>query len=229
MTAKRCPSKAEIIRYLEAEGAADGSEHEFLDHAAGCPECRVVLEAALEVGSGAESLLGDLAGLDLGSPGTVPRIRAQARREVRLLRAKRRRAWFAPRRWYAIPAAGAALALAAVLVFVPGKRQEASTGPERGSPAAAAGLMRPRVVVRADGLDFQWSREPGARTRRLEIYDRTLERVYQSAPLGQDRAGLPPGVLASLERGAVYFWRVVVTLDDDRSVESEFASFVLQK
>ncbi len=229
MTAKRCPSKAEIIRYLEADGAADGSGQEFLDHVAGCPECRVVVEAALEAGSGTESASPDLAGLDLGSPETVRRIRAQARREVRLLRAKKRRAWLAPRRWYALPAAGAALALLAVIVLVPGKRPEAPSGMERGSPAEAVALVSPRGVVPADGLDFEWRQEPGARTRRLEIFDRTLEPVYQSAPLGQDRAALPSGVLASLERGAVYFWRVVVTLDNDRSVESEFVSFVLQK
>ena len=68
-----------------------------------------------------------------------------------------------------------------------------------------------------------------ARTYRLEIYDRTLEPVYQSAPLTQDRIALPAGPLSSLERGAVYFWKVVVTLENGQTIESEFAAFTLQK
>lgn len=228
MTAGRCPSKAEIVRYLEGEGPRNGSSRELLDHVASCPDCRVVFEAALEIGSKAGSVLRDLEALDLANPGTTRRVRAQARREIRLLRAKKRRAWLGRRRWLAIPATGAALALAA-LFLVPGGHRAQTSGRERGPAASEIGLVQPRGTVSARELDFRWTHESGARSCRLEIFDQALGAVYESGPVAQDHFALPAGVRGALDRGAVYFWKVVLMLNDGRTIESEFAAFVLQK
>lgn len=226
MIAKRCPSKAEIIRYLETAGSGNGSQKEFLDHIAACPECRVVLKATLEIGSRSRSLLHDLEGLNLKSSETAKSLRVQARREIHLLRKTGRRAH---RRWLAIPAAGVAFALMAFLLLVPGRHPGRTGSNERGSSASEIRLVRPRGTIPFRELDFQWTQEPGVQCCRLEIFSQTLESVYLSAPLVQSHIALPASALGSFQRGAVYFWKVAVTLKNGQTIDSEFAAFILQK
>jgi hypothetical protein len=226
MMAKRCPSKAEIIRYLEAAGSGNGFQQEFLDHIAACPECRIVLEASLEIRSRSGSLINELQGLNPKSSETAKSLRVQARREIRLLRRTGRPAL---RRWLAIPAAGVAFALVAALLLVPGRHPGRTGSRERGSSALEISLVRPRGRVPVRELDFQWTHEPGVQSCRLEIYNQILEPVYQSAPLVQDHIALPASALGSFHRGAVYFWKVVVTLKNSQTIESEFAAFIPQK
>jgi hypothetical protein len=226
MIIRKCPSKAEIIRYLETEGAGKGRPWGLLEHIAKCPRCRIVLEASLEVASRANGILKDLEGLELGDPQTVERLRGQARREIRLLQNKGRRGY---RRWLAVPVAGAVLVLVVALLLVPGRPPGAKGGMERGSLISEIGLLRPKGTVPYRQLKFQWTRNPGILSCRLEIYDQVLNPIYQSAVLAQDSYALPVSALDSLHRGVTYFWKVIGTLKNGRILESEFASFVLRE
>ena len=38
-----------------------------------------------------------------------------------------------------------------------------------------------------------------------------------------------PGDIWAMEKGAVYFWKVTATLEDGRTVESEFGKLLFQK
>ena len=226
MRAKRCPSRAEIIRYLEAEDPRKGASPELLQHIAACPDCRLVVEACSEVGFGAQELAKSLEALGLRSPAVARRMRAQAREEIGRMRKARGHGL---RRWAAISATGAALALVAGLFFVLGRPQGPTDGRERGSFASGIRLARPKGKVSSRALEFVWAHEALIGTSRLEVYDQVLDPVYQSPPLAEDRFVLPEGVVSSLRPGRVYFWKVAGTLKDGSTVESEFTSFVLKK
>ena len=225
---QRCPSKDEIIRFFEGPvSEADGRR--LLAHVRSCPECRTVLEAAQEIRSQSVGVLGGLDGLDLRSPETRDRLRDAARREIHRLRNTGRSKRRTAPRWIAVPAVGAALALLAVFVIAPNVGTRRTSPVERNGSPLEIGLLRPRGTIPAAALSFQWTPQPEARSYRLEIYDRTLEPVYESGPLDAPGFSLPGEVAASLRKSEVYFWKVVAVFKDSRTIESEFARFVLQK
>jgi hypothetical protein len=228
MEHRRCPSKDAFVRYFE-ETAVEGDGERLLDHVRSCPECRAVFEAVRGIRSQGREILSGLDGLDLRSPETRRRLREEARREIfRLRRARRpdRRKAF---RWIGIPAVGAALALLAVFVVVPNIGTHRTSALERNVSPLEIGLLRPRGTVPASALTFQWTRRPEALSYRLEIYDRTLEPVYQSGPIDADAFSLPGEAAALIRTNEVYFWKIVAAFEDSRTIQSEFAKFVLQK
>jgi hypothetical protein len=222
----RCPSRAEIIAYLEVEDSRDRASRELLNHVAKCPDCRLVLKACLEVRSEAQGLLKDLESLELGNAAAARRLRAQARREVAVLTRSRGRGLG---RWAAIPAAATALALVVVFFFVLSRPPGRMDSGERGSVASEIRLAGPKGEVSSRGLEFLWTHEASIGTFRLEIYDQLLDCVFQSPPLAEDHFVLPADVLGSLRPGGVYFWKVGGTLKDGRTTDSEFTAFSLKR
>jgi len=223
---KKCPARAEILRSLEAEDSPGGPSQEWLDHVATCPDCRRILETALEIGSGAQGLLKSLEGIDLKNPATVRRLRVLARKEIALIKKSRGR-WRS--RWLAIPATGAVLALmAAVFVLISGPPGRMN-GRERGSSFSEIRLAQPKGEVSSRGMEFHWTHKVRAETFRIEIYDQVLDPVFQSPPLEQDHFRLPAGTLSLLRPGVIYFWKVSGTLKNGQMIESEFAAFALKK
>jgi hypothetical protein len=228
MTHKSCPSKDEIIRFFE-EAASKGDGRRFLAHVRSCPECRTVLEAAREIQSQSTGILGGLNGVDLRSPETRIRLRAAARQEIRRLRKSRRSKRRGAFRWIAVPASAAALALLAVFVVAPNIGNRPTSVVERNGSPLEIGLLRPRGTISAAALNFRWTSQPEASSYRLEIYDRTLEPVYQSGPVVEEGYSLPAEVAAGLRKNEIYFWKVVAVFKASQTIESEFARFVLQK
>jgi hypothetical protein len=225
MKQKRCPSKDEIIRFFE-EGAAEGREQEFLSHVLSCPECLTVFEATREIRSRGEEILWGLEGLDLRSRETRKRLQKRARREIAHLRGSRRRKKRASLRWVGIPAIGAALVLLILFAIIPSVKTSGHGDVERNGEATEIGLLQPRGSVSRAALSFRWTSRPEVRSCRLEIYDRSLEPVYQAGPLGGDFFLLPEGALALIRKNEVYFWKIVATLQDNQPVESDFAKFI---
>ena len=227
MALRRCPSKAEIVRFFE-EPADPGKGRELLDHVRSCPECRVVFAAVEDVRSQSEGILRGLDGLDLESPEARRRLRDGARREIlrlrRIGRADRPKAF----RWFGLTAAGACLALIALFIVVPDIGTRRTTAVERNGSPLEIGLLRPRGAVPVSALTFEWTDLPQARSYSLEIYDRTLEPVYRSGPLGSGAFSLPGDAAARLRTNETYFWKIVTALEEGRTVQSEFAKFVPQ-
>jgi hypothetical protein len=228
MEHRRCPSKDAFVRFFE-ETAVEGDRERLLDHVRSCPECRTVFEAGGEIRSQGWEILSGLDGLDLRSRETRRRLREEARREILRLRRGRRPDRRKSFRWIGIPAVGAALVLLAVFVVVPNIGTHRTSALERNASPLEIGLLRPRGTVPASALTFQWTRRPEALSYRLEIYDRTLEPVYRSGPLDADAFSLPGDAAALIRTNEVYFWKIVAAFEDSRTIQSEFAKFILQK
>jgi hypothetical protein len=227
MISQSCPSREEIIRFIEGD-APEEHKKKFLDHVLVCPECRVILDASVELQEAGQDILRDLERLDLGSPEARKKLRTCARRELRALRGGRRPGVWT-RRWLAVPAAGAVLALFVVLGILPGLRKGQGPMAERNAAGIEIGLITPRGSNAAEPGDFRWTRIPGVRTYRLDIYDQTLEPIHQSPSLVGAHYTPPSAVTGTLRKGSVYFWKITALMEDGRTVESEFGRFVLQR
>ena len=227
MSSKRCPSREEIIRFFEGS-APEERKKKLLDHALVCPDCRVIFDAAIELQRASQNILRELERADLGSPEARDRLRTQARRELRALRGERRPGAWA-RRWLAVPAAGAVLALFVAFVMVPGLRKGRAPAAERNAAGIEIGLIAPRGSNAAVSGDFRWTGIPGVRTYRLEIFDQTLEPIHQSPPLVEAQYTPPSVATGALRKGSVYFWKITASMEDGRTVESEFGRFVVQR
>jgi hypothetical protein len=228
MEHRRCPSKDAFVRYFE-ETAVEGDRERLLDHVRSCPECQTVFEAVREIRSQGREILSGFDGLDLRSRETRRRLREEARRGILRLRRDRRPDRRNAFRWIGIPAVGAALALLTVFVVVPNIGTHRTSALERNASPLEIDLLRPRGTIPASQLTFQWTRRPEALSYRLEIYDRTLEPVYQSGPLDADAFSLPGDAAALIRTNEVYFWKIVAAFEDSRTIQSEFAKFTLQK
>lgn len=227
MTSKRCPSREEIIRFFE-ENVSEENKKRFLDHVLVCPGCRVIAEATIEIQSRSRGILQGLEGMDLRSPGARTRLRTQARRELRALRGSRG-AGVWTRRWLAVPVAGSVLALFIALVVLPGLRTGRAPIAERNAAGIEIGLITPLGPNPSASVDFRWTGIPAVRTYRLDIYDRTLEPIHQSPPLREPHYALPPDAAAAFQKGSVYFWKITATMEDGKTVESEFGRFLVQR
>ena len=227
MTSRRCPSREEIVRFFE-EDVSDENKRRFLDHVLVCSGCRAILEATTEIRSRGRVILQGLEGLDLGSPEARARLRKQARQELRAARGDRR-AGARIRRWLAIPAAASILALFVALVVLPGLRTGRGPVAERNAVGVEIGLIAPRGPSPSAAVDFRWTAIPAVRMYRLDIYDRTLEPVYESPPLREPRYALPSDAAAALRKASVYFWKITATMEDGKTVESEFGRFLVQR
>jgi len=227
MSSKICPSREEIIRFFEGD-APEERKKRFLDHVLVCPDCRVIFDASIELQRASRDILQGLERADLGSPEARERLRTLARSELRALRAGRRPGVRA-RRWLAIPAAGAVLALFVALVMLPGLRKGQAPIAERNAAGIEIGLVAPRGSNALEPGDFRWTKIPGVRTYRLDIYDQTLEPIHQSPPLVEAHYALPSVATGALRKGSVYFWKITASMDDGRTVESEFGRFVVQR
>jgi hypothetical protein len=225
MKQKRCPSKEEFIRFFEG-GGAERREQELLSHVLSCPECLTVFEATREIRSQGEEILWGLEGLDLRSRETRKRLQKSARREIARLRESRRRKKGAFLRWVGIPAIGAALVLLTLFAIIPSVTTSGHGDLERNGSPMEIELLQPRGAVPLSTLSFKWTPRPSVQSYHLEIYDRSLEPVYQAGPLGGDCYLIPDGALALIRKNEVYYWKIVATLQDNQQVESDFAKFV---
>jgi hypothetical protein len=228
MKLKRCPSKDKIIRFFE-KTVPERERRNVLAHVLSCPECRTVFKAAKEIQSQSQGILCGLDGLDLHSREARNRLRKKARQEILLLRRSRRPKRRNSLRWIGVPAVGAALALFIVFVIVPNIGTRRTSGLERNVSPLEIGLLRPRGTIPASALSFKWTRRPEVQSYRLEIYDRSLEPVYQSGPLSSDTFSPPEDAAALIRKNEVYFWKIVAAFKDSQTIQSEFAKFILQK
>jgi hypothetical protein len=225
---RRCPSSAEIARFFDRD-ANEGAKKKLLDHVRACPDCRLVFEATKEIYERGDSILDELGAVNLGDKDTRTRLRGLARREIKALREARRPASRPFPRRLAVPAAAAALAIAAAFVVLPIIRNGRMPAIERNAAGSGIGLVAPHGSVPAEPVTFEWTAPLGVSSCRLQIYDRALEPVYASPPLKGAHFTLPAGAAGPLLKRTAYFWKIVASSADGKRVESEFAKFIVQR
>ena len=228
MRSRACPSRESLVNLFE-ERVSEREGWRLLTHIVDCPECLAVFESIKEIRAESQGILRTLDGLDLQSREARRRLRRLASQEIRSLRKGRRLQRRKAFRRVGVPAAVAAAVLLAALFIGPALWKHRESSVERSPMAPEIDLLEPRGAVAASALTFRWTSRPEVRSYTVEIYDQSLEPVFQSGPLRSASLAVPPDVAAGMTRGRTYFWKIVGLLGDNLTVESEFAKFSLQK
>jgi hypothetical protein len=196
-----CPPSDDLVRLVTRE-AGRKERRRTLDHVAGCGECAQILRSLLRLSDEVDRITG----------------KAEPRKKPMLIRGRR--------------AALAALAgLAGLLVVTYAVIRLTERPVVRGTTGVEVRLVSPKAGAALAGADIElrWEAVPKAAGYRVELFDRSLAKLWGSAALTEVRLRLPAEARATLHEGETYFWRVTATLDDGQELQSKLAEFSIRK
>jgi hypothetical protein len=192
-----CPASEDLVRIVTGE-AGRKERKRVLDHVAGCGECAKLLKSLLRISDEFDRLAGE----------TGPR------RKPRLVPGRRAA--------FTALAGLAGLALVTLAVIRLAERPVV-----RGTSGLEVRLVSPKAgaVLAVTDIEFRWAAVPKAAGYRVELFDKSLARLWRSGSLSDVRMELPAEARSVLSEGQTYFWRVTASLDDGREVPSKLAEF----
>lgn len=196
-----CPPPDDLVRLVTGE-AGRKERRRTLDHVAGCGECAQILKSLLRLSDEVDRIIG----------------KPEPRRKPKLIPGRR--------------AALAALAgLAGLLVVTYAVIRLTERPVVRGTTGAEVRLVSPKTGAALAGADIElrWEAVPRTAGYRVELFDRSLAKLWGSAALTEVRLRLPAEARATLHEGETYFWRVTATLDDDQELQSKLAEFSIRR
>jgi hypothetical protein len=103
---------------------------------------------------------------------------------------------------------------------------------------AVRGTARPRIELLspkqgatypAEEIKFKWEAVPKAARYTVELFNRSLEKIWRSGPISNAGTELPAEVRGVIFAGETYFWRVTVVLEDGAELISKLAEFSIRK
>ncbi len=195
-----CPSSDDLVRLVTREAGRKERER-TLDHVAGCGECAKLLKSLLRIS------------------GEFERVAAEAGVRETPRPVLRRRA---------VLAAVAALAGLTIVTFSVVRLLEKPA--VRGAAGVEVRLLSPKpgATLASSDIEFRWEAVAGATAYRVDLFDRSLAKLWRSADLEDARLMLPAEAKALVREGESYFWRVTATLDNGREVPSKLAEFTVR-
>jgi len=186
-----------------------------MEHVANCPECARILKSLLRLSSEVDRLTG----MPQAAPSCPPDlIRDKEDVKSRPLLGRR----------FVLATVVSLVALAVVTVSV---IRLSDRSVVRGSAGSAIKLISPKkgASLAAQDITFRWEAVPKASSYFVEIFGRSLEKVWRSGPLSEPRAVLAAEAREGLQAGGTYFWRVTAVREDGQDVVSKLAEFTIRK
>jgi hypothetical protein len=231
-----CPSEDAILRSFTTE-ISEEEKLRLIDHVADCAACRPKFQAAREILKGAKTLAAEFEGQSL-SESEVTALRRHAQEKLHELEAspnsgkkrsptKSLKSLFFRYR-YASVAAGILMVFLAVLIVVQSTHKVSDTL-IRGEAGSAVNLEAPRGIQEMRPSVFRWAPYPGAGEYEVRLMNEKLDVVWTSGKIKTSQVGFPDVLLVTLEKGAVYYWKVSVYLEDGSIVDSQLQQFILKK
>jgi hypothetical protein len=196
-----CPPLENLARLVLGE-AGRRERRRTLDHVAGCGECAKILRSLLRISDEFDRLAA--AEAPRPKPGLVPGRRA---------------------------AVAALAALAGVIAVTYAVVRLAERPVVRGTAEVEVRLVSPKpgATLEAAEIELRWEAVPKAADYRVQLFDASLAKLWQSASLEDASLKLPAEARAALREGESYFWRVTATLDDGQEVASKLAEFTVSR
>jgi len=222
---KSCGNKDTTVKVFLRES---GQEEKFrlLDHIFSCPECSAEFNVLKEVWKKENSLMDTELAQILEKTKTA-QIKSIAKKELKALnqeKKSRKSLLFSPMNI----AAAAAVLIAVVLtinVTTHNRPEQISIEREVGSETFRA--IEPEGAIDYVPILFQWSPVKAAREYTIEVLDNGLEVIYRKEGILVPSFALPDKIYTQLQVSRTYFWKVIATLDSEKSIESEFGKFYL--
>jgi len=198
----------------------------LLDHIFSCPECLAEFNLLKEVWA-KENFFMDVDLIQKLEQTERDQVKSISKKAVKVLkREKKSRKLYhlAPK----IIAAAAAVLVAAVLIIYTSTQNRSEQIPlERDAGSEIFRTIDPEGEISQLPILFRWSPVQGAREYTIEVLDTGLEVIYRKEGIQVASFALPDKICSQLKVPRTYFWKVIATLDREKSIESEMGKFTL--
>ena len=200
----------------------------LLDHIFSCPECLAEFSVLKEVWKKEKSLIDTQLEQTL-EKAKIEQIKSVAKKELRAVK----QAQQSPKSLFFSPlniTAVATLFIAAVLtIYVTTHNRPDPIPLEREIGSETFTTIEPEGAIDTFSILFRWSSVKEAKEYTIEVLDNGLEVIYRKEGILVPSFALPDKIHTQLQVSRTYFWKVVATIDSEKSIESEFGKFHLIK
>jgi hypothetical protein len=210
---EECPTPEELVRLATKEvGRKEGAS--IIGHVSHCPDCARFLQSILRLSGEIDRLTGKAEVLQ-----SCPQ-------EELLGRKKRGRVFLGRRASVAILAGLSGLAIITFSVIKLSDRPVV-----RGMVGPQIRLLSPKqgASLAAGDIKFKWEAVSQAAGYTVELFDRSLDRVWRSGSISEAGTELPAEARGIVFEGETYFWRVAAVLTDGKELLSKLAEFSISK
>lgn len=209
-----CPTPEDLVR-LVIQGADRKARARIMDHVSNCADCALVLKSILRLSGEIDKLTGKAEAVQ-----RCPQDEVLGEKErVRLFPGRR--------------AAVAILAGIIGLTIITLSVIRISNRPVvRGTARPRIQLLSPKqgaTYPAAEDIKFKWEAVPKAARYTVELFNRSLEKVWRSGPISNAGTELPAEARGVIFKGETYFWRVTAVLEDGAERISKLAEFSIRK
>jgi len=208
-----CPTPEDLVQFA-TQGANRKARVRIMEHVSNCADCALVLKSILRLSGEIDELTGKAEAVQ-----RCPQDEVLGKKErVRLIPGRR--------------AAVAILAGMVGLTIITLSVIRISDRPVvRGTAGPRIQLLSPKqgATYPAGEIKFKWEAVPKAARYTVELFNRSLERIWQSGPISNTGTELPAEVRGVILEGETYFWRITVVLEDGAELISKLAEFSIRK
>jgi hypothetical protein len=208
-----CPTPEGLVQFV-IQGVDRKARARIMEHVSNCADCALVLKSILRLSGEIDKLTGKAEAFQC-----CPQDEVLGKKErVRLIPGRR--------------AAVAILAGMIGLTIITLSVIKISNRPVvRGTARSRILLLSPKqgATYPAEEIEFKWEAVPKAARYTVELFNRSLEKVWRSGPVSNAGTELPAEARRVILEGETYFWRVTVVLEDGAELISKLAEFSIRK
>jgi hypothetical protein len=211
--AAACPSPNDLAQ-LVIQGLGKSSRAKIMMHVSNCASCAQEVRSILRLSGEIDKLTGKV---EAAQGCSRPEAWGEPRHGGRLLNRRTAVAALAG-------LAGAAFITLAVIRLADRPVSRGAAGPQ-------VRLLSPKqaVLPSVSAIRFRWKAVPKAKGYMVELFDKSLARVWRSGTVPDTGIDLPAEAQGSVHAGETYFWRVTAVLDEDGERASKLAEFSIRK
>lgn len=222
---RNCDNKHATVKVFLRE-SDQKEKFRLLDHIFSCPECSAEFKVLREVWKKEKSLM------DTELEQRLEKIKARqvktiAKKELKTLNQESKSRKYLLLSPMNIAAAAAVLIAVVLTINVTTHNRPEQIPLEREVGSETFRAIEPEGAIDYVPILFRWSPVKAARKYAIEVLDNGLEIIYKKEGILVPSFALPDKIYTQLQVSRTYFWKVIATLDSEKSIESEFGKFHL--
>jgi hypothetical protein len=198
----------------------------LLDHIFSCPECSAEFIILRDVWKKEKNQMDPELRQKL-EQAKAAQVKSTAKKELRILKKERQSRKISLLRPMNIAAAATVLIALLLTVYVITHNQAEQIPLEREVGSEIFNTIEPEGAISDLPILFRWSPVQDAREYAIEVLDQGLEVIYRKKHILVPSFALPDKISSQLQVSKTYFWKVVATLQGEKSIESEMGKFYL--
>ena len=208
-----CPIPEDLVQFA-TQGANRKARVRIMEHVSNCADCALVLKSILRLSGEIDKLTGKTEVFQ-----RCPQDEALGKKE----------------RFQLIPGRRAAVAMLAGMIgltIITLSVIRISDRPVvRGTAGPRVQLLSPKqgATYPAEDIKFKWEAVPKAARYTVELFNRSLEKIWRSGPISNAGTELPAEARGVIFKGETYFWRVTAVLEEGEELVSRLAEFSIRK